>query len=251
MDPVQLMRINQTNFTKSELKIMKYAIENLEEITSSSLIEFSKATGSSKSAVLRFCQKIGYTGYSQFKYAIRHYLSTSTPNLTDEHDGLTVASIYADTIREIDNFLDYDAVLQLKKMMYNARKIKIFGYAETGLTAEFLGMRLIANGIDCEVIRDLNLLTSKVQLSSKQDLLIFLSLSANTSVIKEAIDFATECHFPTALVTQNFMTSLKDKVDCFILLPFFKDNPDVLVLDSQVILHTFCMTLLNILIQDN
>lgn len=251
MDPIQNMKVNETNMTKSELKIMHHAIHHLDTVTSHSLISFAETIGVSKSALLRFCQKIGYGGYSEFKYDVSHYLAKKNQTRSEDADIDSVATIYAQTILELDTTLQESSLLHFKSLITQAHKIKVFGVAETGLSAGFFSHRLLHYGYDAETITQLNFFPHKVMLSQPEDLHIVFSLSSNTEAIRDSVKLSAKRKIPTVLITQNDRTDLKDKVDCFILLPFFKyDALQEKILDSQVIIHAFIGIFLNLLVEN-
>lgn len=247
MNPIFLMQVNKTNMTKSELMIMNYVLNNLEAIPTLTINDFADALKISKSAISRFCKKIGYNGYSQFKYDIKRYLSENENNLDSKKSDSTVASVYSETIKKIDDTVSIDTMRKLKDKILLSKKIKIFGFSETGLSAQFFSFRLTDHGFDAEAITHPSFFRKKVSLSDDDDILIFFSLSANSEYIKNALQLTLEKDIPTALVTQNIASKFKNKVDYFLELPFFENNPNDLLLDSQVILQTFCLTFLNFL----
>ena len=250
MNPIQLMKINETNMTKSEIKIMEYVIENLENIANASILNISDKIPTSKSALMRFCQKIGYSGFSEFKYDVSHYLSIRAQNHMSKGKE-TIAAIYSDTIKDLDVYLHEEILNQFKQLIETSNKVKIFGVAETGLTAQFFSFRMIDNGFDIEAVTNIQFFKSKVVAASKQDLNIFLSLSGNTEAIKNAMELSVELGIPTVLITQNDRHMLKDQIECFVLLPFFKSQDTNLILDSQVVLHGFAGVVLNYLLGNN
>ncbi len=247
MNPIFLMRVNETNMTKSELMIMRYSIENLELISNFTINEFADKLNISKSAISRFCKKIGYHGYSQFKYDIKRHLAENDNEGHFNKSEYTVATIYSETIKKVDDTVNTEVMSKLKDSILNANKIKVFGFSETGLTADFFAFRLTDHGFDVEAVTHSSFYRKKIILADKDDIMIFFSLSANSDFIKDAIEFAIKNNVQTALVTQNIASKYKNKVDHFIELPFFEYNPNNLLLDSQVILHTFCLTFLNFL----
>lgn len=245
MNPIFLIRINETNFTKSEIQIMDYILENLSIVPEVSMIELANKIDVSKSAISRFSKKIGYQNYLQFKYDIKKYLKDNKKVMKERNNENTVASNYSKTIKKIDSTIQVEQMERLKFLLLNSNKAKVIGFSETGLTAQFFSQRLASYNYDVEAVSQLSLIKKKVNLSKKDDLLIFFSFSANTDVIKETLEIAIENNVPTALITQNVSSIYKDKVDVFIELPFFEDNTQGLILDSQIILMTFCSTFIN------
>lgn len=59
------------SLSRHELNILKYVYEHSDAIQSISIQEFSARVSYSTSTVLRFCRKLGYSGFAEFKYALR------------------------------------------------------------------------------------------------------------------------------------------------------------------------------------
>ncbi len=55
----------------SEQKIAVYLISNLNDVVGISVEELAGRSDSSQAAVVRFCKKLGYSGFAEFKYALR------------------------------------------------------------------------------------------------------------------------------------------------------------------------------------
>ena len=63
MGPIERLELNKNNFTKSEIEIMEYIKKNPMDIVQYSIIQIAERANTSKSAVIRLCQKIGYDGF--------------------------------------------------------------------------------------------------------------------------------------------------------------------------------------------
>ncbi|CAM4313791.1 MurR/RpiR family transcriptional regulator [Erysipelothrix inopinata] len=243
MNPIQLMKINETNFTKQEIIIMDSIIENVEDLTNLSLMEFADKISISKSALLRFCQKIGYEGYSQFKYAISRYVSELPASDDNSSQQKNLTDMYSDTILTMDSFIGDKDLESLYSKLNNAHSIKVFGYAETGISAHYFSDKLQAYGYDAEAIIQLHNLRRKIQVAHQDDLLIFISISGNTSIMNELVTQAQDAGLKSVLVTQNSFSTFKEYVDQTILLPYFSESS--FVLDPHVILYVFFSKLIN------
>lgn len=245
MNPIQLMKINETNMTPSEMKIMEYLISNLDDIQSYPMVDVASRAETSRSALLRFCQKLGYDGYSQFKYAVTQYLSSPSSTVNTAKESKSIAAIYSETILKLDETIDLNSLQELKTLFKEANKIKVFGYAETGLTATHFCQRLLDINYDAQPISSVSTITANIDVASEEDLLIFFTLSGNTSIIKNAIAHARSLNRKIVLVTQNDMTPMRQDADCFILLPFHDYENHDFILDSQIILHGFIGIFIN------
>lgn len=56
----------------SDMIILQYIVEHPEEVIHLSILDLAEQVHSSKSSVLRLAQKLGFSGYSEFKYFLRH-----------------------------------------------------------------------------------------------------------------------------------------------------------------------------------
>ena len=57
---------------ENEKAIIEYIIKNKANCQEMTIIELAKETLTSKSSILRLTQKLGFSGYSEFKYSIRN-----------------------------------------------------------------------------------------------------------------------------------------------------------------------------------
>ena len=54
-------------FTSHERDVVSYILEHLNEVPSMSTGELARAAYTSKTTVVRLCQKLGFSGYQEFK----------------------------------------------------------------------------------------------------------------------------------------------------------------------------------------
>lgn len=58
------------NLSDNELNILKYVYTHAEDVVHISIHEMAKQVSYSTATILRFCKKLGYSGFSEFKYAL-------------------------------------------------------------------------------------------------------------------------------------------------------------------------------------
>src|SRR5690625_1587082 len=75
---------NKNQFTKSENKIFHYSTNNFEAILYKSLTEIANGCHVGEATVLRFCRKLGFKGYQDFKLSLARELSTHQKS--DQHE---------------------------------------------------------------------------------------------------------------------------------------------------------------------
>ena len=66
------------NLTHVEVEIGYYILQNIEKVSEMSILELADSIHVSKSTAHRFCKKIGYEGFQDFKLAIGQDLATNS-----------------------------------------------------------------------------------------------------------------------------------------------------------------------------
>ncbi len=245
MDPIQRIVLHSKEFTKTEKKISEFILNNMNIVASYPLIEVAEKGKISKSALLRFCQKCDYSGFAEFKYDVSRYIQSGNfDNLDDSQNTKYILNMYASRIEALSKNLSDKKLLDLALLIKNTHKIKIYGVHETGLSATYFQYRLLSLGIDSESCTLTNTMNEKALLSCPDDLNIFISLSARTDIIVEAISTAIHSKSKTVLITENDRFNQKDKLTLFLNINTFDySSSKNLFLDSQAILF-ICIDLI-------
>ena len=74
-------RINQNyeKLNENDKEIISYIVTNKEQVAEMTITALAEASLTSKSSILRLTQKLGYSGYSEFKYNIQNELKEGNP----------------------------------------------------------------------------------------------------------------------------------------------------------------------------
>ena len=57
----------EKDFTRSEKKVVEAVLDNPEEVLYSSITDLAEKAGVGDTTVVRFCRKVGFKGYQDFK----------------------------------------------------------------------------------------------------------------------------------------------------------------------------------------
>lgn len=244
MNPLQHIQLHKQEFTKSELLIMDFVTKHFDVISSYPIGDVALECKVSKSALLRFCQKCGYKGYSEFKYEISRYLhSVVDMNEVASNTTQLMVSLYTKQISSLVDYLSEKDMNYLSELIKQADKIRIYGVHETGLSAQYFTYRLTTLGIDSDFV--INNQAEKACFSRPQDLDIFLSLSAETSTIQNALAASNENNAQSVIITQNDHHKFKNKVKLSLILPTFNYEKKQVFLDSQALLFVTIDLIIN------
>ena len=68
-----LITQSQKNLSDMDLEILAYVVKHHKQVQNANIIDLSKAVHVSKSSVLRMTKKLGFSGYTEFKYFLKKF----------------------------------------------------------------------------------------------------------------------------------------------------------------------------------
>ncbi|WP_160677246.1 MurR/RpiR family transcriptional regulator [Clostridium sp. C8-1-8] len=248
MDPIEKLKFYEDSFTKSESQIMNYIISKPLDIIQLPIIEIAKRSNTSKSAIIRLCQKIGYDGFSEFKFDLSRYLisNNQTADNTESNNTITtITSSYADYINKISETLTIDDVKKLSQYMLSSSKVKIFGINRTGFSANQFRYRLSKIGFDAESITDTVLMQDAASNLKKEDLCIIFSIKGSKEAYLDCVKILKENNCKTTLITMTQNAPIESYFNQVIHLPYISKLSAIKFLDDQAIFFVFIEILLS------
>lgn len=254
MDFLSNINLKKSLLTKNERKACDLICKDLVAVQKLSLTEMSAAIKISKTTILRFCQKLGYSGYSEFRYDCVKYVN-SLDNAMAFSDPvndkiLHVERIYTDSIKLLHHTLSDEIMNRLVSLIKNAVRVRCVGSINSSITCLQLRHALAMFGIDVDVLTSSSEVKAVDLVASKEDLIIVISNESKSRIVKEALALKENVSCPIALVTMNAATPLKEKVDAFILLPSVATLKNKSLLESVPVFSVFVEVLLYYLNED-
>lgn len=189
-------------FTKTEEKIAKYILNNKEIVSKSSVKELANFTNSSAASVVRFCKKLDYKGYQDFKISlIKDMQNFANENETKIYDDISVddeieeimEKLAYDNINVIKNTINLLAISELKKAVTaieKAANIYIFGIGASGLVAKDLEYKLMRIKKQVFYYSDTHAQLYLAANLDSNDLAIAISYSGESLEVCEALKIA-------------------------------------------------------------
>lgn len=251
MDFLSNINLKKNMLTKNELKACELISQDLNQVQLYSLTEISKVINVSKTTILRFCQKMGYSGYTEFKYDCVKYVNSlkNAERLLENENSkiLNVEKIYMDTIKLLHYTLKDEELNALSQMMRKARKIRCVGEINSEVSSLQLKYALAMFGIDADVLSSSSHVKAVDLITNQNDLLIIMSASAKSHIVGQAFELKKDTGCQIALVTMNPSTPLEKESDLFLLLPSVSSLKNKSLLDSVPIFTIFVELLLHYL----
>ena len=183
--------------------------------------KLSKQLFVSKSAFSRFAERIGFAGYREFLLVYENELKD---NIRQQHfNSLTqrVLYTYSELQEKAYTLIDEEQIGRVSEMIEHARKVFVYGYANSGLVAQEFKLRFMRLGLDVEAVTDDHLMSMEDALMKPDDLFIALSISSYSMV--EHIKRVHQRKVPIVLMTANILNNLATEVDETVLCPSKKN----------------------------
>ena len=235
MTPIERIELYKEEFTNSDEKIYQYLKHSLADISSYSIVEIADKADVSKSALLRFCKKIGYKGFAEFKYDISKYILSGAGDTKISASLDSILELYSRQISSMADAFSSNLLKHLTGLILSAKQIRIYGIHESGLSATYMSYRLSVLGIDSEAISNAASFHSKVSCAKQDDLNIFFSVSGANKQTAEAYHNAFTTDAKNILITSNAHTKGAKNFNAVLVLPSISTNQLLLFLDSHSI----------------
>ena len=113
-------------FTKTDWKIVQYMKENMQEFVSCSAQDLATQIGVSDASVIRFAQKVGFSGLNEFRYILQSELEREN-TIINQNSYTSLMHDYNTLTETLFKFTKPEYVDLLRKKMLKARRIFIAG----------------------------------------------------------------------------------------------------------------------------
>ena len=167
--------------TNKERKLIE-GLEGIEpdELVYMSITELASRLKVAEATVVRFCKKLGYNGFQDFKLSLSKELGTVARS--DMSSVVKrIAQQMTDAITDTSYSLQYDKCLEIAGFLVSADKIGAFGVGNSSVTAMEIGNVLARIGINVTVTPDPHMQAMITSNMTDRDIVFLISVSGSTS----------------------------------------------------------------------
>ena len=194
----------RSQLSQSGRLVADWIVENAAKAAYMTSQEVAQEAQVSQSTIVKFTQRLGFKGYSEFKLALsedigRKQAIASTPL----HSGIFADDPLAviaqklikaktDAMIQTTNALSFDACNQAAQWLSDARTVQIVGIGGSALTAKDLGYKLLKLGITALTEQDSHVQIAVARTLTEKDVQIAISFSGERKEILVAAEAAKE-----------------------------------------------------------
>ena len=245
MNLLQTIQSHEKDFSKAEKKVFDYIIKYPETVETNTISKIAIMANTSTSAVLRFCQALGFNGYKDFRYEMINCLYENHINTNPSDIIQQFTQDYRKTLNQFPN-LDRELINKLLLQLKEKKHIYITGIHYSSLPARLLAMGLQDLGILSHCAYDYFSISHLLNVVEDDSLYINFSLSGNVHTTTSLpSEFESNLPKNSFLVTCNPQSKTK-LFKNIIILPGRSINRQSIV-ENQSMPIIFVEMLLNLL----
>ena len=125
-------------FTKTDWKVVQYIKNHTEDFISCSAQNLAKQIGVSDASIIRFAQKVGFSGLNEFKFMLQNELNKEQ-TIINQNSYTSLLQEYNLLAETLFKFTKPEYVDMLRERMLKAKRIYIAGMDLNKNTAEIIG----------------------------------------------------------------------------------------------------------------
>lgn len=209
MDFFNRIAENTHLLNKNDNEILSYCIRNNQQISNMKVQEVADSLYTSPASVIRFCKKLGFSGFSEFKTALKMETSRKA--------GSSQAEIHSyDFIRDIqktEQLIQEETIERILELIRTKNRIEIYAVGSSRMVASEFVKRLQMMGKAAFCYDDSSLMNISARQMTENDLVIALSASGETSLVITAANMAKSRGATIVSVTNLGSSTLSDMAD--------------------------------------
>ena len=185
---------NKHRMTFAENEVANFTLQYPDVVIDNTITILSDKIGVSEASINRFCKKIGFKGFNDFKIAIaQDNYYRNMQNIQREKQSMTFSDSLAFDYKELiditNSLIDDNKLDKIIELIENASQIYIVAFLDTINVGRHLKYQLMMLNIQAELCSDPYLLHVIVNNCSQEDLIIVIS---ETGKIKQLNNILTE-----------------------------------------------------------
>ena len=250
MNPIDELRRALPALTKSESKAAECILADPNIMLGVSITVLAEQTGSSNSAIIRMCQKLGYDGFAEFRFSLNRALmaAESAGGEVADDDAVRLIDTYTRYMKMIPQQISAAQFDRLAQAILGARRLVVWGANRTFQSAMQLSHRLTRLGIFNNPTDDMIVMSDQAAILEKGDVCIVFSMQGRGNArYVEDMDTMRERGVDVHLITMDPHSCMTPHATCAYVLPWISHDDSINFYEDQIVVYMFIeMLLLNI-----
>lgn len=209
MDFFNRIAENTQYLNKSDNEILSYCIQNNEKVSDMKVQEVAQALYTSPASVIRFCKKLGFSGFSEFKAALKMVVHREAKTQTREVNSID----FLKDINKTTQLIPEETIEEILELIHTKKRIELFAVGSSRTVANEFAKRLQLIKKSANYYDDSTLMNIRAKQLGEDDLVIALSVSGETSLVIAAANMAKSRGATLVSITNLGSNTLSDVAD--------------------------------------
>ena len=233
---IEKLRV-QREFTEVEKEIASFILANPELLLDINVDELSLLVHTSAPSIVRFCKKLGFKGFAEFK--IRMAMEIDSFIITDktvemdmpikkgatrEEIAKTFLNLHHQVLTHVYHHLDLENLERCAKLLYHADNIALRGFGPSLLSVSDFYYKMCKLGIACELSALSGFDSIQGKLKKGKNYCVIVSAYAVSTDVRRVIFQCMDNKVKTMLITCNDQSPLLKIVDEKIIVESYAED---------------------------
>jgi len=207
---------------ESEKKIADFILEQPEIAVNMTVAQISRRVGVADSSIVRFCQKLGFNGFTELKINLARNLTQPSElifeNINMDDDYATILSkVFASSIKALEDSLkmleasDFSKAVEL---LLKARRIEFYGVGTSAPIAMDAYYRFMRIGMNTHVATDPHISRISASMLDAECVVVGISHTGRTKDTVKAVEIAKRKGASIIGVTSYIDSPISRLADC-------------------------------------
>lgn len=196
-DILTTIRSSLNGLRKSERKVAEHVLKNPDAVMRSSITDLAENSGTSEPTVIRFCRKLGLSGYMELRLNLASSLPSSQYILENVTEQDSVPEIFnkllsaaKEALNDTLNKLDLKVLEGAASVLRAAERIEFYGVGGSGVVARDAQHKFFRLGIPCVAYDDPHMQAMSAALLSPEDVVVAISHTGSTKDVLQSVQIA-------------------------------------------------------------
>ncbi|MCL6632150.1 MAG: MurR/RpiR family transcriptional regulator [Alicyclobacillus herbarius] len=220
------------SLSKAEQKVADAVMEDAETTVYSSITDLAEKAGVGETTIIRFCRKLGFRGFQEFKLAVAQDLVSPTQHvhgrIEDTDDVRTMAEKITahntQTLQDTHSLLQEVELEKATDALIRCRRVMFFGVGSSGITAADAKYRFMRLGFHADCASDAHVIAMNASLTTPDDVVVGITTSGSTKDLVDAVKIAKQNGAYVICITHHARSPVTQYADA-ILLGAAKETP--------------------------
>ena len=220
MDVLHLIRSTRPQMRNSEKKVAECVLRNPDTAMRSSITELAESAGTSEPTVIRFCRKLGLSGYMELRLNLARALPSTKyilENVTDQDSFTDIFNkIFASAKEAFEDALsgmDLTLMEGAANALAQSGRIEFYGLGGSGVVAQDSHHKFFRIGVPCVAYEDPHMQAMSAALLTPKDSVIAISHTGSTKDLIESVRIAKAAGATVIGITGRKKTPLSKYCD--------------------------------------